>query len=150
MPLPLYKILDRSLTTLNLGITSVILRRKIISALIATGLITGTVYLGIQSGKDNRFVIWFGIASATAAPVGLNLFTYAFRRSDREIIQQLAKVPEIEKLIEQAKTEEEKIQVLEAERSRLAEIVKIESRRQAALDRIDSLEGDAVRILAEL
>ncbi len=150
MPLPIYKILDRSLSTLNLGITSVILRRKIISALIATGLITGTVYLGIQSGKDNRFVIWFGIASATAAPVGLNLFTYAFRRSDREIIQQLAKVPEIERLIQQAKTQEEKIQVLEAERSRLAEIVKIESRRQAALDRINSLEGDAVRILAEL
>jgi hypothetical protein len=75
MPLLIYKILDRSLSTLNFGITSVILRRKIISALIATGLITGTVYLGIQSGKDNRFVIWFGIASATAAPVGLNLFT---------------------------------------------------------------------------
>ena len=34
-----------------------ILIRKIISALNATGLITGTVYLGIQSGKDNRFVI---------------------------------------------------------------------------------------------
>lgn len=30
------------------------------------------------------------------------------------------------------------------------EIVKLESRRQAALDRIDSLERDAVRILAEL
>ncbi len=57
MPLLIYKILDRSLSTLNLGITSVILRRKIIPALNATGLITGTVYLGIQSGKDNRFVI---------------------------------------------------------------------------------------------
>ena len=127
-----------------------ILRRKIISALIAIVLISGTVYLGIQSGKDNRFVILFGIAAAIAAPVGLNLFSYAISPSDREIIQQLAKVPEIERLIEQAKTQEEKIQVLEAERSRLAEIVKIESRRQAALDRIDSLEGDAVRILAEL
>jgi len=49
--------LDRALSTLNLGITSVILIRKIISALIGTGLITGTVYFGIQSGKDNRFVI---------------------------------------------------------------------------------------------
>lgn len=150
MPLLIYEILDRYLSTLNFGITSVIVIRKIFSALIATGLITGTVYLGIQSGKDNRFVIWFGIASATAAPVGLGLFSYAISHSDREIIQQLAKVPEIERLIEQAKTQEEKIQVLEAERSRLAEIVKIESRRQAALDRIDSLERDAVRILAEL
>ena len=151
MPLPIYKILDRSLSTLNFGITSVILRRKIISASIAICLIGGTVYLGFQSVKDNRFVIWFGIAAAIAAPVGLNLFNYAlFSRSDRKIIQQLAKVPEIERLIQQAKTQEEKIQVLEAERSRLAEIVKIESRRQAALDRINSFEGDAVRILAEL
>jgi len=102
--LPIYKILDRSLSTLNFGITSVILIRKIISLLIATVLISGTVYLGIQSGKDNRFVIWFGIASAIAAPVGIGLFTYAFRGSDREIIQQLAKVPEIERLIEPAKT----------------------------------------------
>jgi hypothetical protein len=57
MPLPIYKILDRYLSTLNLGITSVNLRRNIIPAFIATGLITGTVYLGIQSAKDNRFVI---------------------------------------------------------------------------------------------
>lgn len=127
-----------------------VLIRKIISALIATGLVTGTVYLGIQSGKDNRFVVWFGIASATAAPVGLALFGYAISRSDAEIIQRLSKVPEIERLIEQAKTQEEKIQVLKVERSQLAEIVKIESRRQAALDRVDSLERDAVRILAEL
>lgn len=53
-------------------------------------------------------------------------------------------------MIEQAKTHEEKIQVLEAERLRLAEIIKLESRRQAALDRIDSLERDATRILDEL
>jgi len=78
----------------------VILRRNIISASIAICLIGETVYLGFQSLKDNRFVIWFGLASAIAVPVGLNLFTYAFRRSDRENIQQLAKVPEIEKLIE--------------------------------------------------
>lgn len=126
------------------------LRKKIFAGLIATGLISGTVYLGISSGKDNRFVVWFGIASATAAPVGLALFSYAISRSNGEIIQQLAKVPEIEKLISQAKTQEEKIQVLEKERSRLAEIIKIESRRQATLDRINSLEHDAVRILTEL
>jgi hypothetical protein len=134
----------------NHSIIPVILIRKIISALIATGLVAGTVYLGLQSGKDNRFVVWFGIASATAAPIGLALFGYAISRSDDEIIQRLSKVPEIERLIEQAKTQEEKIQVLEVERSRLVEIVKIESRRQAALDRIDSLERDAVRILSEL
>lgn len=124
--------------------------KKFISVLIASGLIAGTICLGVQSGKDNRFVVWFGIASAIAAPIGLGLLGDAISRSDDEIVQQLSKVPEIERLIEEAKTQEEKIQVLKTERSRLAEIVKIESRRQAALDRIDSLERDAVRVLTEL
>lgn len=77
----------------------VLIKKKIIAALIAIGLIIGTIYLGIQSGKDNRFVPWFWIASATAAPVGLALFGYAISSSDDEIIQWLSKVPEIERLI---------------------------------------------------
>ncbi|NEQ86463.1 MAG: hypothetical protein F6K26_42295 [Moorea sp. SIO2I5] len=124
--------------------------RKIFSALLAISLIGGTVYLGILSGQKSAFVPWFGIASATAAPIGLALLGSAISPSDSKVIQQLAKVPEIEKLILKAQTQEEKIQVLEAERQRLAEIVKIESRRQAILDRVDSLERDAVRILSEL
>ena len=50
----------------------------------------------------------------------------------------------------EARTQEEKIQLLEEERLRLADIVPFESRRQAILDRIDSLERDATRILDEL
>jgi len=76
--------------------------------------------------------------------------SHAIGSSDGELIQRLAKVPEIEKLVEQAKTQEDKLRVLEAERARLAEIVRFESRRQSTLDRIDSLEHDAVRILGEL
>ncbi len=126
------------------------LLKRLIAVLFAISLLAGTVYLGIRSGEDSKFVVWFGIASATAAPIGLALFGYAISSSDGELIQRLAKVPEIEKLVEQAKTQEDKLRVLEAERTRLAEIVRFESRRQAALDRIDSLEHDAVRILGEL
>jgi hypothetical protein len=126
------------------------LLKRLIAVLFAIGLLAGTVYLGIRSGEDSKFVVWFGIASATAAPIGLALFGYAISSSDGELIQRLAKVPEIEKLVEQAKTQEDKLRVLEAERTRLAEIVRFESRRQTALDRIDSLEHDAVRILGEL
>ena len=124
--------------------------KRLFSGLAATGLIGGTIFLGIQSGKDNRFVAWFGISSAVAAPLGLALFASAVNRSDSEIISGPAKVPEIEKLINQAKTQEEKIKLLEEERMNLAEIVRVESARQAALDRIDSLERDATRILDEL
>jgi hypothetical protein len=73
-----------------------------------------------------------------------------FNRWDSEIIARLAKVPENERLVNEARTQEEKIQLLEEERLRLADIVRIESRRQAILGRIDSLERDAFRILDEL
>jgi Skp family chaperone for outer membrane proteins len=113
-------------------------------------LLAGVVYLGILSGRDNKYVVWFGIASAIVAPTGLTLFGYALASGERDLIQRLAKVPEIEKLISDAKTQEEKIALLEAERKRLVDVVKIESRRQAIHDRIESLESDAVRIVREL
>lgn len=120
------------------------------SIVFAMALLAGVVYLGILSGKDNNFVVWFGIASAIVAPVGISLLGYAFSRSDSDVFQRLAKIPEIDRLMKEAKTYEEKIQVLEVERARLVEVVRLESRRHAAHDRIETLERDAVRILQEL
>jgi hypothetical protein len=113
-------------------------------------VLAGVVYLGILSGKDNNFVVWFGIASAIVAPVGLSLLGYAFSRTDSDVFHRLAKIPEIDRLMKEAKTYEEKIQILEGERARLVEVVRFESRRHAAQDRIETLERDAVRILQEL
>ncbi len=124
--------------------------KKVCASLLAIGLLVGVFYLGILSGKDNKYVVWFGIASAIAAPIALSLLGFVFAGSESEVIEQLAKVPEIENLIQKAKTHEEKIKLLEKEQSRLAEIVKLESRHYAAKDRIESLEQDAVRILQEL
>jgi hypothetical protein len=123
---------------------------RLAAALLALTLLAGVVYLGILSGRDAKYVVWFGIASAIVAPIGLTLFGYAFRSGERNLIQRLSKVPEIERLILEAKTQEDKIQLLEAERGRLVEVVKIESRRQAIRDRIESLENDAVRIIRDL
>jgi len=116
---------------------------------VAIGLLAGVVYLGILSGQDSKFVVWFGIASAIAAPIGVSLLAYAVRRSDSELIQRLAKVPEIGRMIEDAKTQEDKIRLLERERSRLAEIIRLESRRQAVSDRMEALRQDAIRIIQE-
>jgi hypothetical protein len=44
-------------------------------------------------------------------------------------INELSKVPHIKKLIEEAKTEEEKIKVLEGEKEKLLEHIEIESKR---------------------
>jgi hypothetical protein len=123
--------------------------KRLSAMLVAFGLLAGVVYLGILSGQDSKFVVWFGIASAIAAPIGLSLLGYALRRSDSELIQRLARVPEIGRMIEDAKTQEEKIRLLERERSRLAEIIRLESRRQAVSDRIEALRQDAIRISQE-
>jgi hypothetical protein len=123
---------------------------RIVSAFLALGLLAGVVHLGILSGTNTKFVVWFGIASAIAAPIGLSLLTFAFARSDADLIQRLAKVPEIERLVTEAKTQEDKLRVLEAEQARLAEVIRFESRRQTVRDRVGSLEHDAVRILGEL
>lgn len=83
--------------------------KRIAAPLAAIGLLTGVVKLGILSGTDSTFVVWFGIASAIAAPIGLSLLGYVFSRSDVDLIQRLAKVPQIEDLVAEAESQEEKV-----------------------------------------
>ena len=123
---------------------------RALAALLALAALAGVVYLGILSGKHAKFVVWFGIASAIAAPLGLSLLAYAVFRGDREVIEGLSKVPEIARLISEAKTQEERIRLLEGQRDRLAETVRLESRRQAVMQRREDLEKDGVRLLREL
>ena len=85
---------------------------RALAALLALAALAGVVYLGILSGKHAKFVVWFGIASAIAAPLGLSLLAYAVFRGDREVIEGLSKVPEIARLISEAKTQEERIRLL--------------------------------------
>src|SRR6266853_522504 len=132
------------------GYNSMKVLSRLGAGFLAIALLSGVVYLGILSGRNTKLVVWFGIASAIVAPVGLALFSYAFSRSDHELIQRLAAVPEIERLMAEARTHEEKVRVLEAEEARLVEIIQLESRRQAARDRTESLERDALRIVQEL
>ncbi|GAN74654.1 hypothetical protein Apmu_0200_06 [Acidiphilium multivorum AIU301] len=124
--------------------------KRVSAAIIATGLIVGVVYLGWFSSKYSAYIWLFGLAAALAAPLGLTLLSFALNGSSSDVIKRLAKVPEIEQLINEAKNQEEKIRILEVEREKLIEIVKLESRRQAIEDRVASLENDAVRILVEL
>ena len=55
-------------------------------------------------------------------------------------MDKLSKVPDLENMIEQAKTEKDKIKVLENEKDNLSEYIKIESRRLFLLKRIDDLD----------
>jgi len=124
--------------------------KRIGAAVIALILIGAVAYLGWFSQKNPNFVWAFGIASAFLAPVGLTLLNFSMKGSDAAVIQRLAKVPEIERLINEAKSHEEKIRLLEVEREKLQEIIKLEARRQAISDRVETLENDAIRIGREL
>jgi len=55
-------------------------------------------------------------------------------------INELSKVPHIKKLIEEAKTEEEKIKVLEEEKEKLIEHIEIESKRMFLIKRLEDLD----------
>ena len=123
---------------------------RIGAALLALALLAGVVYLGLLTRHDSKFVAWFGIASAIVAPLGLALFGYALSPSNTDVIKRLAQVPQIARLIDEAKTQEEKVRILEAEEARLVDIIRLESRRQAARDRTESLEQDGLRIIQEL
>ena len=78
--------------------------RRLLAITVALGLLTGVVYLGFLSSRDSSFVVWFGIGSAVLAPLGFTLLGYGVRLGDRQVLLQLAQVPEIARLLNQAKT----------------------------------------------
>jgi hypothetical protein len=124
--------------------------RRITAFAMGAILLAGVVWLGLKTTSDAAFVVWFGLASAILAPTGIAMIGYAVTGGQREVLQRLSKVPEIDKLISEAKTQEERIQLLEEERSRLLEAVQLETRRQTLLTRKASLEDEGTRVLDAL
>ncbi|MFL6230441.1 MAG: hypothetical protein ACJ741_16845 [Pyrinomonadaceae bacterium] len=121
--------------------------KRILTFLFGAGLIAVVVYLGLKARNDQSLVIWFGLAAAILVPSGFAAIGYAFTVTNRQVLERLSKVPEIERLITEARSQEEKIKLLEQERSRLAEIVELEARKQSLIFRKESLEQDGVRLL---
>jgi hypothetical protein len=124
--------------------------KRILSLLLGVGLIALVVWLGLKTRNDQSLVIWFGLASAILAPTGFAAIGYSLTASNRQVLERLSKVPEIEHLITAAKTQEEKIGSLERERARLLEVVEFEARKESLSRRKGSLEQDGSRILNEL
>lgn len=117
--------------------------------LFAIGLV---VWLGLQtaSNQSPQLVALFGIAAAIAVPLGFALIGYAFTAQKQQTLDRLAKVPEIERLLNEAKSHEEKIKVLEKQRQQLADIVLFETRRQTLISRKESIERQSVQLFDEL
>jgi vacuolar-type H+-ATPase subunit I/STV1 len=124
--------------------------RRSIAALIGVALIAAVIWLAFQTTRGPLYVAYFGLASALCAPTGIALIGYALTGGSQQVLQRLSKVPEIEKLISEAHTQEERIRLLEEERSRLLEAVRLETRRQTLIARKTSLEQEGTRVLDEL
>lgn len=122
--------------------------KKIISAIIGILLIGIVVYFGVKSGDNNKFIVPFGLVSALIAPMGLSALGYSIKKED-ETLQKLTKIPQIDELIEQAETEEEKIEHLKKEKEVLLDYIKNESNRIAKIERKKILEDNAKRIINE-
>lgn len=123
--------------------------KKLIFIIIGVFLIAVVVSLGIKAAQNSSYVTWFGIASAVLAPSAFAIIGYGFKIDERHLFQQLSRIPEIDKLIREASTQEEKIALLEQERARLNEIIQVEARRQTLVASRESLEQDMTRILKD-
>lgn len=124
--------------------------RRIVFALVGLVLIACVVWLGLQSADDSRLLVWFGLASALIAPAGLALVGRALTAGDVDVLRRLSKVPELERLINDAASAEEKIRLLEKERAQLEEVIAYEAARRALAVRHERLLDDARRVLDEL
>lgn len=122
--------------------------KRIISAIVGFILIGVVIYLGIKSSDDNIYIMLFGVASALIAPMGLSALGYSVKRED-ETLQKLAKISQIDELIEQAETEEENIERLKEEKDVLLNYIKNETNRISKIERKKILIADAKRILDE-
>lgn len=122
---------------------------RLLTFLFGLLLLSGVSWLGYLSGSDPKIIPWFGIAAAIAAPLGLTALAYGIKGRKEKVLDDLKKVPEIQRLIVEAKTREEQLRILEAEHNKLSSIIASESRRQTLESRRVSIEDEARRLVQE-
>lgn len=125
--------------------------KKIIFILIGIALIGVDIWLYFKAEKDQGiFLLLFGIGSAIAVPIGVELITYVFDEKQREVFKKLTKVSEIEELIERAETQEQKVEILKDQYAKLEAIIQSESERLSLITRKEQIEKNAKSLLEEL
>lgn len=116
--------------------------KKLCLAGVGTLLLGSVVVLGVFASRDPSYVIWFGLAAAILAPLAFVLFGQVLKGDDRELLAQLSKVPQVRELMKKAKSEEDCIRILENERQRLDETIRVEARRQMLAESRAQLEKE--------
>jgi len=128
--------------------------KNLILFILAALLIALVVWSGMKTlQQDARWLLVFGLTCAFLAPVVLEIFKHLLTAREREREQQriekLYKVGDLNELINEAETMEEKVRLLNEERRNLSEIIRTEAYRQALLQRRETLTSDANRILSD-
>lgn len=124
--------------------------KRIMISIVGLILIAVVVWLGFCSTQDPKLVIWFGLSSAFFAPLGLQFIAQAFNLNDRNALKKLLKISEIDELIKQAESQEEKIHLLEKEREMISEIIRYETTRRAIQEHRRVLDIEAKRIIDDI
>jgi len=117
-------------------------------------LIVIAICLGILSMDNPAFVVWFGISCAFLAPISIIVIGSVMKKESGsghgEALNKLLKIKEIDELIRQAETEEEKIRLLQQERNQLKKVVQFEMRKSFLFERKNELINNAKIILENL
>ncbi|MCP5523256.1 MAG: hypothetical protein H7A46_17105 [Verrucomicrobiales bacterium] len=103
--------------------------KRILLTVFALALLAAVAWLGFVASQDSGYVVWFGLAAAILAPFAFMVLGQAFRAREHEILTQLSKVPHIREMMRRASSEEERIRILESERQKLDETIRVEARR---------------------
>jgi vacuolar-type H+-ATPase subunit I/STV1 len=136
---------------------------KILSFFTGLLLISAIVCSGYYTVHHNSFVIWFGVITALLTPFAMEAILYPFKSGDKKMLQNLAKVSEINKLIKKAEDKETKVRQLETQLRQLDQLIAYESKRrtleaekaiylfqaQNALKGLDKVQGEIAALTSE-
>jgi hypothetical protein len=106
---------------------------KILSFLIGVVLIGLIVYIGNYTTNHPLFITWFGVITAILAPLAFEFLFYPFRVKDKKLIKELAKVPQIEKLLQEANNNETKVKYLKKQELELDKLISYETKRRTLI-----------------
>ena len=90
--------------------------------------------------KETISINIYTLVVTISIAVAILLFQVGRSIKTESTINELSKVPHIKKLIEEAKTEEDKIKVLEEEKEKLVEHIEIESKRMFLIKRLEDID----------
>ncbi len=125
--------------------------QRLIAVVVGLALVAVVVAAGVAAVAANEhwlLIILFGVLAALLTPLGLSVLIAGLMPP--QLVKPKLADADLQLLIEQARSEAERLHLLEERRRTLAEAVRLETRRQVLKERVNRLEEDASRVLQDL